>query len=1201
MRIRLKEYGLVTPFSTDSHGHYLSHLLSATHKQRVKREVFSAAEAEQKLFFNISAFGKEFHLRLRPNNRLVAPGAMVEWHDEIHDFGNASDAYGANQTKAGGGAERILHRELLKTDCTFIGDITDVPGASVAINNCDGLAGMIRTDSDEYFIEPLERGTQELEDQGRVHVVYRRSALLQAPSSDISEDYQIKEPELDVPGTLDSVARQVNETVRRRRDAGQDDYNIEILLGVDDSVVRFHGKEHVQNYLLTLMNIVNEIYHDESLGVHINVVLVRMIMLGYAKSISLIERGNPSRSLENVCRWAFVQQKGDLDHAEHHDHAIFLTRQGFGPTGMQGYAPVTGMCHPVRSCTLNHEDGFSSAFVVAHETGHVLGMEHDGQGNRCGDETAMGSVMAPLVQAAFHRYHWSMCSGQELKRYIHTYDCLLDDPFKHDWPQLPELPGINYSMDEQCRFDFGVGYKICTSLTSHTIFLFSAFQFRTFDPCKQLWCSHPDNRTSAKPRRVRLSMDGVCSWKSNGATKVTACGRILTRSSKMVPGAPGASMAPAPAPVVLEFASGRVSAPAQRVNFEYQLCNSDDCPKHFEDFRAQQCQLRNSHFEFQNAKHHWLPYEHPDTNKRCHLYCQSKETSDVAYMKLLVHDGTRCSYKDAYSICVRGECVNVGCDREIGSTKVEDKCGVCGGDNSHCRTVKGSFTRTPKKPGYLKMFLIPPGARHVMIQEHEASPQILAIKNQATGHYILNGKGEEVKSRSFIDLGVEWHYIIEDEVETLHTDGPLHDPVVVLIIPKDNETRSTLMYKYIIHEDSVPVNNNNVIQEETFEWALKSWSPCSKPCAGGFQYTKYGCRKKGDTKMVHRGYCDASKKPKPIRRMCNLQDCTQPQWISEEWEHCTKTCGSLGFQIRTVRCVQFLHEGTNRSVHSKYCSGEKPESRRPCNRRPVHQTIAFINCPERTEEEEGHSPLFIQEFSELISLCVTSYDKVILNGDLNIHINKKADSKAIELANLLDSFDLTQHIINATHRHGNTLDLVITTGLNINNISITELPLSDHHCIFFDAEITLTKTKKECSVTCGEGLERRLVSCRIGDQCNGERPENVRMCRPGPCHDEPCNGDKSIFCQMEVLARYCSIPGYNKLCCDSCTRRGGALFPEAAEMEDHVRFGSASQLLETLTASAAANGTRRGKQGPGKGSSASVKAEAARYGTISPG
>lgn len=48
---------------------------------------------------------------------------------------------------------------------------------------------MIRTNSDEYFIEPLERGTQQQEENGRVHVVYRRSALLQTPS-DISVDYE---------------------------------------------------------------------------------------------------------------------------------------------------------------------------------------------------------------------------------------------------------------------------------------------------------------------------------------------------------------------------------------------------------------------------------------------------------------------------------------------------------------------------------------------------------------------------------------------------------------------------------------------------------------------------------------------------------------------------------------------------------------------------------------------------------------------------------------------------------------------------------------------------------------------------------------------------------------------------------------------------------------------------------------------------
>ena len=41
----------------------------------------------------------------------------------------------------------------------------------------------------------------------------------------------------------------------------------------------------------------------------------------------------------------------------------------------------------------------------------------------------------------------------------------------------------------------------------------------------------------------------------------------------------------------------------------------------------------------------------------------------------------------------------VGCDGVIGSSKQEDKCGVCGGDNTHCKVVKGTFTRSPKKLG----------------------------------------------------------------------------------------------------------------------------------------------------------------------------------------------------------------------------------------------------------------------------------------------------------------------------------------------------------------------------------------------------------------------------------------------------------------------------------------------------------------------
>uniref|UniRef100_A0A2K5KFG4 ADAM metallopeptidase with thrombospondin type 1 motif 2 n=1 Tax=Colobus angolensis palliatus TaxID=336983 RepID=A0A2K5KFG4_COLAP len=933
---------LAVPVRTDAQGRLVSHVVSAATARAgvrarraapVRTPSFPGGNEEDPgshLFYNVTVFGRDLHLRLRPNARLVAPGATMEWQGET-------------------GTTRV---EPLLGSCLYVGDVAGLAEASsVALSNCDGLAGLIRMEEEEFFIEPLEKGlaAQEAE-QDRVHVVYRRP-----PKSPPLVGPQALDTGASL-GNLDSLSRalgvleeRVNSSRRRaRRHAADDDYNIEVLLGVDDSVVQFHGKEHVQKYLLTLMNIVNEIYHDESLGAHINVVLVRIILLSYGKSMSLIEIGNPSQSLENVCRWAYLQQKPDTDHDEYHDHAIFLTRQDFGPSGMQGYAPVTGMCHPVRSCTLNHEDGFSSAFVVAHETGHVLGMEHDGQGNRCGDEVRLGSIMAPLVQAAFHRFHWSRCSQQELSRYLHSYDCLRDDPFAHDWPALPQLPGLHYSMNEQCRFDFGLGYMMCTA-------------FRTFDPCKQLWCSHPDNPYFCKTKKGP-PLDGTMCAPGKHCFKghcIWLTPDILKRDGNWGAWSPFGSCSRTCGTGV-KFRTRQCDNPhpanggrtCSGLAYDFQLCSRQDCPDSLADFREEQCRQWDLYFEHGDAQHHWLPHEHRDAKERCHLYCESRETGEVVSMKRMVHDGTRCSYKDAFSLCVRGDCRKVGCDGVIGSSKQEDKCGVCGGDNSHCKVVKGTFTRSPKKHGYIKMFEIPAGARHLLIQEVDA-----------TSHH--------------------------------------------LVIPA-GDTRVSLTYKYMIHEDSLNVDDNNVLEDDSvvYEWALKKWSPCSKPCGGGSQFTKYGCRRRLDHKMVHRGFCAALSKPKAIRRACNPQECSQPVWVTGEWEPCSHSCGRTGMQVRS------------------------------------------------------------------------------------------------------------------------------------------------------------------CSVTCGNGTQERPVLCRTADDsfgiCQEERPETARICRLGPCPrnisdpskksyvvqwlsrpdpDSPiqkisskghCQGDKSIFCRMEVLSRYCSIPGYNKLCCKSC-------------------------------------------------------------------
>lgn len=53
---------------------------------------------------------------------------------------------------------------------------------------------MIRTDKDEFFIEPLEKGAQEEEEGGgRTHVVYRRAAARkQVPIENVDTVYRGK-------------------------------------------------------------------------------------------------------------------------------------------------------------------------------------------------------------------------------------------------------------------------------------------------------------------------------------------------------------------------------------------------------------------------------------------------------------------------------------------------------------------------------------------------------------------------------------------------------------------------------------------------------------------------------------------------------------------------------------------------------------------------------------------------------------------------------------------------------------------------------------------------------------------------------------------------------------------------------------------------------------------------------------------------
>ncbi|KAM7337464.1 hypothetical protein ACRRTK_003583 [Alexandromys fortis] len=69
---------------------------------------------------------------------------------------------------------------------------------------------------------------------------------------------------------------------------------------------------------------------------------------------------------------------------------------------------------------------------------------------------------------------------------------------------------------------------------------------------------------------------------------------------------------------------------------------------------------------------------------------------------------------------------SIGCDDFLGSDKVVDKCGVCGGDNTGCQVVSGVFKHALTSLGYHRVVEIPQGATKINITEMHKSNNYLA-------------------------------------------------------------------------------------------------------------------------------------------------------------------------------------------------------------------------------------------------------------------------------------------------------------------------------------------------------------------------------------------------------------------------------------------------------------------------------------------
>jgi exonuclease III len=92
--------------------------------------------------------------------------------------------------------------------------------------------------------------------------------------------------------------------------------------------------------------------------------------------------------------------------------------------------------------------------------------------------------------------------------------------------------------------------------------------------------------------------------------------------------------------------------------------------------------------------------------------------------------------------------------------------------------------------------------------------------------------------------------------------------------------------------------------------------------------------------------------------------------------------------------------------------------------------------------------LFYQEFANFLELNTSSSCKLIIVGDFNFHWDSSDNQDTRHIRDMIDSFNLTQHVSEPTHNSGHILDWVISRSDDsiVSNVEVS-IPISDHHCI----------------------------------------------------------------------------------------------------------------------------------------------------------